>query len=144
MARGQGNEARDLPKVGRGHASNTPFNPDNLPVVPDGPALGELATEDGECAEPSIEQTVLEDLARIGKLGVGVRNTLAQVAIRLARTLDAQPLDAPPEKVARLAQELRTTLLAVMGVNQGSDSSLVRELFGLLQAPIRDEEDVRS
>ncbi len=88
----------------------------------------------------TIEASVQTDLDRLGKLDTGVRGSMAQVALKLARALDNQPDDAGPTTTARLAQELRTTLLALMGVNT-KDGTGLRELFDLLSRPVRDAAD---
>ena len=88
----------------------------------------------------TIEAAVQTDLDRLGKLDTGVRGSMAQVALKLARALDNQPDDAGPTTTARLAQELRTTLLALMGVNT-KDGTGLRELFDLLSRPVRDAAD---
>ena len=98
---------------------------------------------DGEAYEPGrIETEVMADLARLGKFETGVRGSLAAMALKLARSLDGQPDDAAPTVTARLSQELRTTLLALMGVNV-QDGAGIKELFGLLSSPTRDATDTR-
>lgn len=89
-----------------------------------------------------IEQEVISTVVRLGGLETGVRGPLAKLAIRLARTLDALPLNAPPTTVARLSQELRTTILALTGVNT-NDGSGIKQLFALMQTPLRNAEDIR-
>lgn len=60
------------------------------------------------------------DLARLGTLEEGVRGTLAQMALRLARAYDRfDGVDLT--KLARLNQELRQTLAALVGVGSDDD-----------------------
>jgi hypothetical protein len=116
------------------HTSRIPA-PLSSPPAPPPPPGGQSEKESHDPGP--IEKEVMADLERLGKLNTGVRGSLASVALKLARALDGQPDDAAPTTTARLSQELRTTLLAIMGVNT-NDGSLVKQLFGMLQQPTLD------
>lgn len=112
----------------------------DAPLSPTGPVA-----EEGEPVAPShaVEEAVIRDLARLGGLTTGVRSSLVQVALGLARSMDhAMDTDAGPTAIARLAQELRTTLISLTEVS--SDGSLVKELFSRMSAPVGDGENAES
>lgn len=56
-----------------------------------------------------VETAVRRDLAQIGRLDTGVRATLAQMALKMARAYDGYE-GSDLAKLARLNQELRATL----------------------------------
>ena len=62
---------------------------------------------------------MLADMERLGKLDEGVRGSLAQMALRLARAYDE--FDGDLTKLTRLNQELRTTLQAMAEVRDDGE-----------------------
>lgn len=59
-----------------------------------------------------VESAIKRDLAQLGRLDTGVRATLAQMVLKMARAYDRYE-GADLAKLARLNQELRQTLAAL-------------------------------
>lgn len=76
------------------------------------------ATQSDICG--SVETSVRRDLARLGELDDGARGSLAAMALRLAQAYDRYD-GADMAKLARLNQELRQTLAAVVEVRNDGD-----------------------
>jgi hypothetical protein len=75
-----------------------------------------------------VEVTVQRDLARLGRLDTGVRATLAEMALKMARAYDRYE-GADLAKLARLNQELRQTLTGLTAeVNGDSDDDQAAHL----------------
>jgi hypothetical protein len=85
-----------------------------------------------------VEASVRADLVRLGTLEEGVRGTLAQMALRMARAYD-QYDGVDLTKLARLNQELRQTLAALVGVGDVDDSGEAARM----STPVWDEAQPR-
>lgn len=66
-----------------------------------------------------VESAIQVDLARLGALDVGVRSTLSQMVLKMARAYDRYE-GSDLAKLARLNQELRQTL-TVLTTEANSD-----------------------
>lgn len=87
----------------------------------------------------SVLATVEQDLSRMHGLESGVRGSLAQIARRLAKRMDETDDGTSETAFAGLAQQLRTTLMALTEV--GSDGTLANALYDRLSTPVRDASD---
>lgn len=90
-----------------------------------------MNTED-EKEETTVEAATIREVKELKKEGT----VLGTVAVRLARYIDQLPNDASPSTVARLAQELRTTMASLKGVSEDVRSEVAR-LFAQLSSPVR-------
>jgi hypothetical protein len=59
-----------------------------------------------------VEEAIRRDLAQLGRLDTGVRSTLSQMVLKMARSYDRYE-GADLAKLARLNQELRQTLMVL-------------------------------
>ena len=115
---------------GRDYAPTTPpvrWTPDAEPPHPPGDTSADH-THQVQAADPDpdqdatgpVEVATLDALSRLGKLNEGVRGPLAQMAIRMARAYDRYR-GSDLTKLARLNQELRQTLAALVEVGDDDD-----------------------
>ena len=82
--------------------------------------LRDVDQDDSSPVPGRVEASTLAALDRLGKLDEGVRGPLAEMAVRMARAYD-QYEGADLTKLARLNQELRQTLTALVGVGDDDD-----------------------
>jgi hypothetical protein len=105
------------------------------PPPPPPPASGAVVVPPGAVVVSvgPVESSVRRDLDRLGKLDEGVRGSLAQMALRMARAYD-QYAGADLTKLSRANQELRATLQAMTEVgDDGDDDPSAR-----LPSPVRN------
>lgn len=79
-----------------------------------------------------VERSVLADLQRVGQLDKGVRGSLTEMAVKLARAFDICNTD-DITALAKLNAELRQTLGRLTDV--GSDKGTAEALFAALSKP---------
>ncbi len=87
------------------------------------PETGAVSWEGSHPPEPRpgpVEASVRADLDRLGRLDEGVRGSLAQMALRLARAYDLCA-DADLAQLARANMELRQTLSRIAEVDDDGD-----------------------
>lgn len=89
---------------------------------------------DGARVPGPVEAAVAADIRDLGALAGGVRRSLAQVALFLARAIDARGEDAGPTTTAQLARELRSTLVALTWGDDDDDDG-----FGAVAAALSPE-----
>lgn len=93
---------------------------------------------EGECTDPGpVESTVRRDLAGLGKLDKGVRSTLAEMVLKLARAYDRDDGE-DLSKLARVNAELRQTLAALTAAVAGDVDD---GEAAYLSTPVRDGEE---
>lgn len=86
-----------------------------------------------EDVEPGpVEIAVRADLDRLGRLDEGVRGSLAQMALRMARAYDR--FDGDLTKLARANMELRQTLERIAEVGDDDDGGEAARM----STPVRD------
>ncbi len=95
-------------------------------------------SDDGEVDVGAVERAVKNDLAKL-KLEDGMRATLAQAALVLARSIDAYSgkteSAAQLSAVAKAIQELRSTLSRLLEVN---DDAGAEEEGARISTPVMD------
>lgn len=79
-----------------------------------------------------VEVSVLRDIERVGQLDKGVRGSLKEMAVKLARAFDLCETD-DITALAKLNAELRQTLSRLTEV--GSDKGTAEALFAALSKP---------
>ncbi len=85
-------------------------------------------------AEPGpVEMAVRADLERLGRLDEGVRGSLAEMALRMARAYDGYD-GADITKLARVNMELRQTLCRIAEVGDDGDGGEAARM----STPVRD------
>jgi hypothetical protein len=94
-----------------------------------------------------VEASVLRTIADLPALRpgrpVGLRGPLTEMAKGLARIIDKTPLEAGSaaslSAIAKAHQELRATLVALIGA--AGDSDAAQEFSGRMSTPTRDTEN---
>jgi hypothetical protein len=94
----------------------------------------------GDLYEPAytpglVEKSVRADIDRVGKIDVGVRGSLKEMALKLARAFDLCETD-DITALAKLNAELRQTLSRLTDVGR-DDTDTIAALFRRLSAPVR-------
>lgn len=105
-------------------------------------AAGEPLAVDGPPADGLMLAAVRADLATIDQTGPG-RQSMAQLALWLASVIDSRGTDGGATTAARLAQELRATMVALTTERGGTDPDTLRQLLAGLSTPDRGVPDVR-
>lgn len=101
------------------------------------PAVAVVAEAvEGTEGDGPLLTAVRADLAALDCTG-GARGSLASLAIWLAARMDRMGGDGGATTVARLAQELRATMVAIAAPRQGGEGAAVQELVVLLSTPER-------
>lgn len=81
-----------------------------------------------------IEASVRDNLARLGSLDTGVRASMSEMALKLARALD-QCDSGDIASLSKLNSELRQTLNRLTGAD-GVDSDRLQALLVALSTPV--------
>lgn len=84
----------------------------------------------------AVELSVRADIARVGKLDVGMRSSLKEMALKLARAFDQCQTD-DITALAKLNAELRQTINRLQDVGN-ADTESVAALLRRLSTPVRD------
>ena len=94
-------------------------------------------SEDATPYEPGpVERAVLADMLRVGKTDVGVRSSLKEMALKLARALDLCSTD-DVMTLAKANAELRQTL-GKLTDTAGQDIERFEALFRRMSTAVRD------
>jgi hypothetical protein len=94
--------------------------------------------------ETSMQVAVRGDLEVLaGTLKGGARASLAAMALWLSEVIDKRGGDAGPTTSARLAQELRATLVALT-TEKNDDGDAFQRLLDVVSTPVRDTADAGS